>query len=97
MSMGTCQPTRIGFTTARSNVKYGGINIYPNPSDKTLNISGITGKTTLFLYDVVGKLIMEKEVENNATISTSQFAEGIYTLLSASKAGRAFNKVLISR
>jgi hypothetical protein len=109
MSTGSCEPTRSGFVASRSNVKYRGIagvqqlnnhstiNIYPNPTDKTLNISGITGKTTLFLHDVAGKLIMEKEVENNATISISQFEEGIYTLLSESKAGWAFNKVVISR
>lgn len=109
MSMGACEPTRSGFVASRSNVKYRGIagvqqlnnhstiNIYPNPTGNTLNISGITGKTTLFLYDIVGKLMMKKEVENNATISISQLEEGIYTLLSESKAGRAFNKVVISR
>lgn len=98
MAEGVCNPARSGFTTARSNVKYmGSINIYPNPTGNTLNISGITGKTTLFLYDIVGKLIMEKEVENNGIISISQLEEGIYTLLSETKAGREFNKVVISR
>jgi len=98
MSMGTCQPTRTGFSRARSNVKYmGSINIYPNPAGNTLNISGITGKTTMFLYDIVGKLLIEKEVESNATLSTNQFTEGLYTLITESKAGRSFNKVVISR
>ncbi|MCE9537613.1 MAG: T9SS type A sorting domain-containing protein [Bacteroidetes bacterium] len=71
--------------------------VYPTPTGNTLNISGIRGKTTLQLYDIVGKLLMEKEVENNTTLSTTQLKEGIYTLLSESKAGRAFNKVPISR
>lgn len=109
MNTGVCEPTRTDFVASRSNVKYRGIagmqqlnshstiNIYPNPTGNTLNISGITGKTTLFLYDIVGKLLMKKEVENNATISISQLEDGIYTLLSESKADRAFNKVVISR
>ncbi len=109
MNAGVCEPTRTDFVASRSNVKYRGIagvqqlnnhstiNIYPNPTGNTLNISGITGKTALFLYDIVGKLIMEKEVESNATLPTNQFTEGLYTLITESKAGRSFNKVVISR
>lgn len=109
MNTGVCEPTRTDFVASRSNVKYRGIagmqqlnnhstiNIYPNPAGNTLNISGITGKTTIFLYDIVGKLLIKKEVENNAIISINQLEEGIYTLLSESKAGRAYNKVVISR
>lgn len=109
MITGNCQPTRSDFVASRSNVKYLGIagaqqlkspsliNIYPTPTDNTLNISGITGKTTLQLYDVVGKLLIEKEVENNTSISIIQLAEGIYTLFSDNITGRTFNKVVISR
>ncbi|MES2284403.1 MAG: PKD-like domain-containing protein [Bacteroidota bacterium] len=109
MVAGACQPTRTDFTASRSNVKHFGaagvqelnnhtiVNIYPNPAGNTLNINGITGKTTLLLYDVVGKLVLEKEVENNTILNTSHLAEGIYTLLTVSKMGRSFNKVVISR
>lgn len=109
MVAGACQPTRSDFTASRSNVKHFGaagvqelnnhavVNIYPNPAGNTLNITGITGKATLSLYDVVGKLILEKEVENNTILNTSTLVEGIYTLLTESKMGRSFNKVVISR
>jgi hypothetical protein len=109
MASGACQPTRTGFTASRSNVKHFGIsgvqqlnnhsvvNIYPNPAGNTLNITGITGKATVLLYDVVGKLVMEKEVENNTILNTSILVDGIYTLLTESKMGRSFNKVVISR
>ncbi|MES2138924.1 MAG: FG-GAP-like repeat-containing protein [Bacteroidota bacterium] len=109
MVAGGCQPTRTDFTASRSNVKHFGtagvqelnthtvVNIYPNPAGNTLNITGITGKTTLLLYDVVGKLVLEKEVENNTILNTSHLVDGIYTLLTESKMGRSFNKVVISR
>lgn len=109
MTAGSCSPTRNGFTASRSNMKNFGtvgiqqlnnftsINIYPNPTDNSLNISGITGRTMLRLYDVVGKLVLEKEVESNTILNTSQLAEGVYTLLTESKMGRSFNKVVISR
>jgi hypothetical protein len=109
MVAGACQPTRSDFTASRSNVKHFGaagvqelnnhtvVNIFPNPAGNTLNITGITGKTTLLLYDVVGKLVLQKEVENNTILNTSHLVDGIYTLLTESKMGRSFNKVVISR
>ncbi|MES2284404.1 MAG: FG-GAP-like repeat-containing protein [Bacteroidota bacterium] len=109
MVAGACQPTRSDFTASRSNVKHFGaagvqelnnhavVNIYPNPAGNTLNITGITDKTTLLLYDVIGKLVLEKEVENNTILNTSYLVDGIYTLLTESKMGRSFNKVVISR
>lgn len=109
MVAGACQPTRTDFTASRSNVKHFGaagvqelnthsvVNIYPNPADNTLNITGITGKATVLLYDVVGKLVFEKEVENNTILNTSHLLDGIYTLLTENKMGRSFNKVVISR
>lgn len=109
MTGGVCTPTRSGYAASRSNVKHIGsngvqqlnnntaINIYPNPATSMLYITGITGKTIIHLYDVVGKLIMETEIENNTTINTSQMAEGVYTLSTTSKMGNSINKVVISR
>jgi hypothetical protein len=108
MTSGVCNPTRSSITAARSNVKHFGttevqqfsintaIKIYPNPAGNILNITGITSKTIVHLYDVVGKLVIEKEVENNCIINTNQLANGIYSLLMESKTVRTFNKVVIS-
>ena len=108
MISGSCQPSRSGFMASRSNVKHIGtsgvqqlsvppaITIFPNPLSNTLNITGISGKTTLRLYNLVGKLVMEEEVENNTTINTSQVADGIYTLISENKVGKTYHKVMIS-
>ncbi len=109
MINGTCHPTRTAFNASRSNVKYLGttgiaesnnnssITIYPNPAGNTLNIAGITGLTKISLFDIVGKLVIEKEASNNTAIDISQLPVGVYTLLIESKTGRVFNKVVISR
>ena len=70
--------------------------IYPNPGVNTLNITGIANKTTLYLYDVVGKLILEKEIAGNTELDVSQLPEGLYMLLIESEAGKVFNKIIIS-
>ncbi|MES2139724.1 MAG: T9SS type A sorting domain-containing protein [Bacteroidota bacterium] len=108
IAAGTCHPTRSGFNASRSNVKHFGttgiqpldissINIYPNPTNNALNITGVTEKTTIRVYDLVGKLVIEKAVENNTTINTSALTEGVYTLLAENKTGKTINKVVINR
>ena len=109
MTSGVCTPTRSSITATRSNVKHIGSNgihqlnnnspikIYPNPSPNVLNITGIVEKTTIRMYDVVGKLVIEKEVESNTTINTNLLTEGVYTLLTENKMGKTFNKVVINR
>lgn len=73
------------------------IGIYPNPASNLITITGINEKTTLYMFDIVGKLIMKKVIENNTIINTNRFVEGIYSLLTESKTGRTVNKVVISR
>ena len=109
MAGGVCSPTRADYATSRSNVKHFGtagvqqfkhnstIKIYPNPSTNVLNITGIVEKTIIRMYDVVGKLVIEKEVESNTTINTNLLTEGVYTLLTENKIEKTFNKVVINR
>ncbi len=109
MAGGVCSPTRADYATSRSNVKHFGtagvqqlkynstIEIYPNPSTNVLNITGIVEKTIIRMYDVVGKLVIEKEVESNTTINTNLLTEGVYTLLTENKMGKTFNKVVVTR
>lgn len=109
LASGSCDPTRSSFGGSRSNIKHIGsagiqqlnklsaINIYPNPATNALNITGITEKTTIRMYDLVSKLVMEKEVDSNITIYIDQIAAGVYTLLTNNNTGGTFNKVVINR
>ncbi len=71
------------------------IQIYPNPAAGLLNISGITSKTTIRLYDVLGKLIFEKETEADEAIDISFLKQGVYQITAENNMGRVINKVLI--
>lgn len=73
------------------------ILIYPNPATSFLNVTGITSKITIRLFDVLGKLVMETEADGNITLDTSQLTERIYTLVAESKNDRTFKKVIITR
>lgn len=103
MTSGDCNPTRSAFNTSISNVKNFGsvgvenekqsiINIYPNPASDIINITGITQKTKIFLYDIVGKLVFENEINNDLKLDVSNFKNGIYNLLIDNKS----NKIVIS-
>ena len=70
--------------------------IYPNPATNTLNITGITGKASIKMYDMLGKLVMQKETEGNTTLDTSTLPQGIYIIETESNEGKAVNKVVIN-
>lgn len=71
--------------------------IYPNPSTNTLNITNITQKTIIHLYDKLGKLIFETETESDFTLDISHLTQGIYTIELEDNKGRTFNKVVITK
>lgn len=73
------------------------IVVFPNPASSLLTITNITGKKTLRLYDTLGKLMLEKLVENNATIDISYLTNGIYYIVTENNIGKSFNKVVIYR
>ena len=71
--------------------------IYPNPATNTLNIKGITSKSTIKLYDMLGKLVMQTETESDETLNTSQLTQGVYTFVAEDKRGSIFKKVIITK
>lgn len=40
-------------------------SIYPNPSESEFNINGYTHATSIVVYDMVGRLILEKAIDKN--------------------------------
>ena len=64
----------------------GKLNVFPNPTENTLNISGIqleNGKAQLRLMDIFGKLILEKTITSiTSTLETNTLSSGIYLIQS---------------
>jgi aminopeptidase N len=65
------------------------LRVYPNPADKSWQLSGIAPGTSLRLLDVAGKVVWElSNVSADVMIDSSRLASGIYTLvLTNSKTG----------
>jgi hypothetical protein len=64
----------------------GKLHVFPNPTENTLNISGIhleNGKAQLRLMDIYGKLILEKTITSiTTTLETIALSSGIYLIQS---------------
>ncbi len=55
--------------------------IYPNPATNFLNIETEVAEYTVYIYDVLGKLIWTKTINSKQTeIDLSDFNSGVYTL-----------------
>jgi len=64
------------------------INIYPNPLTDRINFTLKTGETVeLYFFDGTSRLILSKSFNNSISISTEQWAKGIYFYELRSKNG----------
>jgi len=99
MGVSGCETTLVNNTEINipTTSKQASLIIYPNPATNTLHISGISHKSIVKIYDVLGKLIIEKESEYNMTLNTSQLSAGIYTIITQSNNSRSTNKVVITK
>jgi hypothetical protein len=70
--------------------------LFPNPVKDGFRVSGITGKSTLIIYDMNGRLLLGKEIENNEYISVSSFPRGIF-LVKTNSSGNSLEKKMIKR
>ncbi len=80
------------------------IEVYPNPVNSSIsakvivnNIQGLT-QSTMSLYDITGKLVLEKNVANGAlstTLDVSSVAKGLYLIHVVSRATTSVHKILI--
>ena len=70
------------------------INIYPNPVNNILFISGLSdAKNELVVYDIYGRLIIEKQTNGtNGSIDVSSLSDGVYNIRIKNEAGEYFKK-----
>jgi photosystem II stability/assembly factor-like uncharacterized protein len=63
----------------------------PNPATTTLTISGLTQKATAEVYDLSGKLLLSKQL-NNPQLDINSLAKGLYFIKLITKEGSAVRK-----
>ncbi len=56
------------------------INVYPNPSKENIIISNIKEELELKIYDLQGKLVLIKKVNNLSKVNLSELSKGVYNL-----------------
>lgn len=73
---------QLNTTTGINEKKYSDINIYPNPTNDVINIKGLASKqnTSIYIYDVQGKLVLTKELIEKGTIDLSELNNGVYII-----------------
>lgn len=70
------------------------VNIYPNPANKKIMVSGNISFTELYLFDLTGKLLLQRKNNNNQNsveIDLPDLSAGVYVL----KIGTVIRKLVI--
>lgn len=70
------------------------ICLYPNPVTEDFRVSGIKEISTFSLFDIEGRLLINRKIENNESISTSSLPKGMYIVRINSEAGILENKLV---
>jgi hypothetical protein len=65
--------------------------IYPNPATKTLNIEGLSNMATAVVYDISGKLLLSKQLNENQ-LDISSLAKGLYFIKLSTMEGSVVRK-----
>ena len=56
------------------------IRIFPNPSTKTIQVSGLNGLEKYTIYNILGKQVKKGSISSNDFIEVSDFPKGVYLL-----------------
>ena len=71
------------------------ITFYPNPTNSSLKINGLTNDDVLIIKDVFGKIIKELNVNSQIIIDLSELQNGLY-LLELQK-NKTTTKIILNR
>lgn len=74
-------------------------HLYPNPTNNNFIIeTSNTGEQQLQVFDITGKLLLTRAIQNNkTTIDASSFAAGVYLVSLKSSEGTATQKLVIEK
>lgn len=56
------------------------ISVYPNPSTKYIQVSGINNSEDFIIYNILGKEVKKGIISKNETIEISDFPKGVYLI-----------------
>jgi glucose/arabinose dehydrogenase len=89
----------IDSSLVTSEFENNGFSVYPNPAKESFTIKSAAENlaTKIDLFDLTGKLLLTKKLENNPenTISTSSLSKGIYLISVEATNGTSYTTKLI--
>jgi hypothetical protein len=73
--------------------------IYPNPSTEnlTIDLKSKTEKFTVFILDVLGKTVFQKEIEETYVLDVVTLPSGIYTVQLTNQLGVSYNQKFVKQ
>jgi len=71
--------------------------VFPNPVDNQLNLTGIDGETHIQIYTLLGERVYQSTLSENGIIDTQVLNQGIYFLNLVDQSGRATTIKLIKK
>lgn len=73
-----------------------GVSIYPNPSEGLVNVTNTNAfDNTIVVYDMLGKVLLTKDSNENTTIDLSADGTGIYMVKVTNENGSMIERVII--
>jgi hypothetical protein len=74
-----------------------GINVFPNPSNETFTISGLSMNATVSVYNLVGEIISSSIASSSTETFTLNASDGVYFIHVKSGAKQAVKKIVVNR
>ena len=73
---------KLGGITGINDIRNSNIKIYPNPTNNIFNIEGLTKNenNTIQIFDVQGKLVITKTINEKGMIDLSELNKGVYVI-----------------
>jgi hypothetical protein len=84
--------------SVKMNCATDAISVYPNPTEGVVYIKGLTDKGTVRVFNAVGQLVLEKELQNSIEgINMNSLADGFYQIHIMKGDESIFNTKLIKK
>jgi len=71
------------------------IHIFPNPTTEILNISGISAKSGISIFDVFGNEVYAIQLEQSSTINLGSLAKGAYVVQISNNSHNTYKKLIL--
>lgn len=81
------------YPTGTNEVGGSSVSVFPNPVSKTLYLNGLTGMSTVSVFDLNGKIVLKPQI-TKGRIDVSNLENGIYLIKFSGRKGEFITKFI---